>query len=129
MCEDFAPNFGGKRTDCCITTVHRLAFRFSPENCCLSVLPYSTLLFPRLKIKLKGRRFDTTEVVEAEPHAVLNTLTEHGFKLWERCIRAEGNYFEADGGQQGPKLVFDQMAAPVREITSVVLCAEHAASS
>jgi hypothetical protein len=49
-----------------------------------------------LKIKLEGRHFDTTEVMEAESQAVLNSLTEHGFqdafkkwqKLWERCIRA-----------------------------------------
>jgi hypothetical protein len=30
-----------------------------------------------LKIKLKGGRFDTIEVIEAESRAVLNTLTEH----------------------------------------------------
>jgi hypothetical protein len=39
-------------------------------------LPYFSLV-PRLKIKLKGRHFDTTEVMEAESRAVLNTLTEH----------------------------------------------------
>jgi hypothetical protein len=33
-----------------------------------------------LKIKLKGRHFDTPEVIEAESQVVLNTLTEHGFK-------------------------------------------------
>jgi hypothetical protein len=38
--------------------------------------PYS-FLFPRLKIKLKGRHFYTTVRIEAESHAVLNTLTEH----------------------------------------------------
>jgi hypothetical protein len=45
--------------------------------------PYFSLLF-RLKIKLKGRRFDT---IEAEWQAVLNTHTEHGFydtfKKWQ----------------------------------------------
>jgi transposase len=56
--------------------------------------PYSpdftpaTFLFPRLKIKLNGRRFDTTEVIEAESQAVLNTLTEHvfqdAFKKWRK---------------------------------------------
>jgi hypothetical protein len=34
-------------------------------------------LFPQLKIKLEGSHFDTTEVIEAEPEAVLNTLKEH----------------------------------------------------
>jgi hypothetical protein len=33
-----------------------------------------------LKIKLKGRHFDTTEVIEAESRAVLNTLIEHDFQ-------------------------------------------------
>jgi hypothetical protein len=32
--------------------------------------------FLRLKIKLKGYHFDTTEVIEAELQAMLNTLTE-----------------------------------------------------
>jgi hypothetical protein len=38
--------------------------------------PYFSL-FPRLKIKLKGRHLDTIELIEAESQAVLNTLTEH----------------------------------------------------
>jgi hypothetical protein len=46
-------------------------------------------------------------VIEVESLAVLNTLTEHNFrdafkkwqKHWEWWIHAEGDYFEADGGQ------------------------------
>jgi histone-lysine N-methyltransferase SETMAR len=61
----------------------------------------------QLKIKLKGHRFDTIEVIEAESQAVPNTLTEHDFqdalkkwqKHWEQCIHAEEGYFEGDGGQ------------------------------
>jgi hypothetical protein len=30
VCKDFAPNFGDKRTGCCITTTHRLTLAFSP---------------------------------------------------------------------------------------------------
>jgi hypothetical protein len=59
-----------------------------------------------LEIKQKGRHFDTIGVIEAESQAVLNTFTEHDFqdalkrqKGWERCIRAEGDYFEGDCGQ------------------------------
>jgi hypothetical protein len=33
-----------------------------------------------VKLKLKGRCFDTVEVIEAESQAVLNTLTEHDFQ-------------------------------------------------
>jgi hypothetical protein len=75
----------------------------------LDCRPTLTVLFAfsLLKIKLKGRHFDTTEMIEAESQAVLNTLTEHDFQdafekwqwRWERCIRAEGDYFEGDGGQ------------------------------
>jgi hypothetical protein len=67
--------------------------------------PYFSL-FPRLKIQLKGRHFDTAEVMEAEPQAVLNSLTEHGFqdalrhgRGWEGCIGTEGDCFEGEGGQ------------------------------
>jgi hypothetical protein len=68
--------------------------------------PYFSL-FLQLKIKLKGRHLDIIEVIEAESQAVLNTLTEHhiqdAFKKWQKCgewcIRAEGDYFESDGGQ------------------------------
>jgi hypothetical protein len=60
-----------------------------------------------LKIKLKSRCFDTTEVIKAELQAVLNTLIEHNIqdvfkkwqKCWEWCIHVEGDYFEGDGGQ------------------------------
>jgi hypothetical protein len=40
----------------------------------------TVLCFPRLKIKLKGRHFDTTELMKAESQAVLNSLTEHDFQ-------------------------------------------------
>jgi hypothetical protein len=56
---------------------------------------------------LKGRHFDTIELIEAESQAVLNTLTEHDFqdafrkcqKRWKLCIHEDGKYFEGDGGQ------------------------------
>jgi hypothetical protein len=37
-------------------------------------------LFLRLKIKLKGRHFDITEIMESVSQAVLNILTEHDFQ-------------------------------------------------
>jgi hypothetical protein len=61
-----------------------------------------------IEIKLTGNQFDTTEVIEAESCAVLNTLTEQDFhdpfknwkKHWERCQEAEGDYFEGNGGSR-----------------------------
>jgi hypothetical protein len=44
------------------------------------VLTRLTFLFPRLQIKLKGRHFDTIEVIEAESQAVQNNLTENDLK-------------------------------------------------
>jgi hypothetical protein len=60
-----------------------------------------------LKISLQGLHFDTIELIKAESQAVLNIITEHNFqdaftkwqKRWERCIHAEGDYFEGDGSQ------------------------------
>jgi hypothetical protein len=74
----------------------------------MTVVPHPPyFLFPRLKIKLKGRPLDTAEVIETELLAVLNTLTGHDFQValrkwqnrWEQNILADGNYFEGDCGQ------------------------------
>jgi hypothetical protein len=56
---------------------------YSPD-----LAPCDFSLLPRLKIKLKGRQFDTTEATEAVLQVVLNTLTEHNFqdpfKKWQK---------------------------------------------
>jgi hypothetical protein len=36
--------------------------------------------FPKLKLELKGRRFDTTEDIQAESQRMFDTLTEKGFQ-------------------------------------------------
>jgi hypothetical protein len=69
--------------------------------------PYDFFLFPKMKLKLKGHRFDTIEEIHAESHRVLDTLTGKEFReafqkwrrQWDRCLHAGGNYFEADGGR------------------------------
>jgi hypothetical protein len=58
-------------------------------------------------MKRKVRHFDKIEVIDAESQVALNTLAEYdlqdAFEKWqkckERCIRAERDYFEGDGGQ------------------------------
>jgi hypothetical protein len=60
-----------------------------------------------MKLKLKGRRFDTIEEIQAESQRVLDTLTEKDFqeafqkfsRRWDRCLHGGGNYFEGDGGR------------------------------
>jgi hypothetical protein len=75
----------------------------------MTVIPHPSYfpLFLRLKIKLKGLHFDTTEVIKTESQVVLNTLIEHDFqdafkkwqKRWEWCIHTGGDYFKSAGGQ------------------------------
>jgi histone-lysine N-methyltransferase SETMAR len=56
-------------------------------------------LFPKLKMKLKGRRFQRVEAIQAESQAVLNTLRENDFqecfknwqRPWDRCQASEGD--------------------------------------
>jgi hypothetical protein len=59
-----------------------------------------------MKLRLKGRRFDTAEEIHAESQEVIDTLTFENFQecvksretRWDRCIHAHGAYFEGDGG-------------------------------
>jgi hypothetical protein len=59
-----------------------------------SVLPCDFFLFPKIKLKLKGRRFDTIEEIQAESQRVLDSLTEKDFQQafkklrtrWYQCV-------------------------------------------
>ena len=73
---------------------------YSPD-----LAPSDFLLFPKLKMKLKGRRFQTVEDIQAESQAILNTLGENDFqecfKNWQGCWdrqASKGDYFEGDDG-------------------------------
>jgi hypothetical protein len=74
---------------------------YSPD-----LAPRDFLLFPKMKLKLKGCWFDNTEEIQAESQTVLDTLTEKDFqevsqkcrRCWDRCLHSGGNYFEGDGG-------------------------------
>jgi hypothetical protein len=68
--------------------------------------PCDFFLFPKIKLKLKRRRFNTIQEIQAESPRVLDTLTEKETqeefqkwrKQWNWCLHAGGNYFEGDGG-------------------------------
>jgi hypothetical protein len=47
---------------------------YSPD-----LAPCDFFLFPKMKFKLKGRRFDTIEEIQAESQRVLDSLTEKDF--------------------------------------------------
>ena len=74
---------------------------YSPD-----LAPCDFFLFPKLKLRMKGRRFDTIEEIQEESQRVLDTIPKRDFqgcfqawqKRWDRCIRAKGEYFEGDGG-------------------------------
>ena len=71
-----------------------------------NLAPSDFFLFPKLKMKHKGRRFQTLEEIQVESQAVLNTLRDNDFqecfKNWQsrrdRCQASEGDYFEGDVG-------------------------------
>jgi hypothetical protein len=56
-------------------------------------------LFPRMKLKVKGRRFDTIQEIQAESQRVLDSLAEKNFQeafqkwriRWDRFLHAGGN--------------------------------------
>jgi len=60
--------------------------------------PNDLFLFPKLKMKLNGRRFQTVKEIQAESQAFLNTLRENDFqecfknwqRRWDRCQASEG---------------------------------------
>jgi hypothetical protein len=136
MCEDFVPNSSNERTGCYITT-HRFTLPFdqgifyqkqhdcSPQPTRLAWLyPCDFSLFLRLKIKLRGHHLNTTEVIEAESHSVLNTLREHDFQDAFKEM-AEGLGTVHSRGREllrgwwwptDPKVVSYQMATPAPEV-------------
>ena len=74
--------------------------------CSPDLAPCDFFLFPKLKVRMKGRRFDTIEEIQEESQRVLDTIPKRDFqgcfqawqKCLDRCIRAKGEYFEGDGG-------------------------------
>ena len=75
-------------------------------NAALAVMLWilNFLLFPKLKMKLKGRRFQTVGEIQAQSQAVLNMLRENDFQeffknwqsLWNPCQSSEVDYSEGD---------------------------------
>ena len=66
----------------------------------LDLAPCDFCLFPKLKEKLRGCRYETIEEMKEAVTKVIDTLTQEDFhKLLERynkCIAARGDYFKGD---------------------------------
>jgi hypothetical protein len=75
--------------------------------CSLDLAPCDFALFPKMKMKLKGQRFETVFDIERESQAVLDSIKENDFhsalevwkKRWDSCICCQVNYFEGHGSQ------------------------------
>ena len=71
--------------------------------CSPDLAPCDFCLFPKLKEKLRGCRYETIEEMKEAVMKVIDTLTQEDFnggfqKLleWYKCIAARGDYFEGD---------------------------------
>jgi hypothetical protein len=72
---------------------------YSPD-----LAPCDFWLHPRVKICIKGTRFESIQDIEAATTAQLKTLTKEDFQncfkkwqdRWDKRVRSEGEYFEAD---------------------------------
>jgi len=70
---------------------------YSPD-----LAPCEFFLFPKLKLRMKGRRFNTIEEIQEESQRVLDTIPKRdvqGYfqawqKRWDRCVRAKGEYLK-----------------------------------
>ena len=82
-------------------------YSHSPPSLLTGPRPLYFFLFPKMKLKLKGRHFDGTEEIQTESHDVMKTLTRNDFqqcfRSWksrrDRYVHAEGDYFEWNGGE------------------------------
>jgi hypothetical protein len=60
-----------------------------------------------MKLKFKGRRFESIEEIQAESQDVMTMLSQNDFQQcfqsWkshgDRCINADRDYFKRDGGE------------------------------
>jgi hypothetical protein len=62
---------------------------YSPD-----LAPCDFFLFPKMKLQLKGRRFDRLEEIQQESQNVLGTLRkqdfQHAFQQWQMCRCTRG---------------------------------------
>jgi hypothetical protein len=68
---------------------------YSPD-----LVPCDFWLLPKIKLTMKGNRFDTIPEIEAAMKERLGALTKDDFQScqdrWIKCINNKGEYFEGD---------------------------------
>ena len=90
------------------------------------ISPCDFWLFPKLKKKLRGCRYETIEEMKDIVTKVIDTLTQEDFhgafqKLLERykCIATSGDYFEEDKSS----MCVLSIKVPIRKMSGNLLCA------
>jgi [histone H3]-lysine36 N-dimethyltransferase SETMAR len=66
--------------------------------------PCDFWLFPKLKIPLKGTRFESREDIMRNSTAELYSIPKEAYlkvfqawrDRWEKCVQSQGEYFEGD---------------------------------
>jgi hypothetical protein len=69
-----------------------------------AMAPCDFWLFPKLKMSLKGTRFESREDIMRNTTARLITIPKDAFQKcfqqwqnrWEKCVHYQGDYFEGD---------------------------------
>jgi hypothetical protein len=88
-----------------VTNNNRIIIPNPPYSPALS--PYDVAFFPKLKMKLKGRRFEVVSHIQREWQAVLDSIKENDFygaleawggEMGSLCTFQE-DYFEGDGSR------------------------------
>lgn len=72
---------------------------YSPD-----MAPCDFFLFPKLKSTMKGRRFQTIDDIKINTEKELKAISKTAYqecpekwkRRWQRCIQAQGEYFEGD---------------------------------
>jgi hypothetical protein len=72
---------------------------YSPD-----LVPCNFFLFLKMKLQLKSRCFDRVKEIRWESQNVLGMLRKQDFqhvfqqwqRRWDRCVAAQGDYFEGD---------------------------------
>lgn len=72
---------------------------YSPD-----MAPCDFFLFPKLKLALRGKHFETVEVIKENSQRELKAITKSAYKKcfedwkrrWKMCINSDGDYFEGD---------------------------------
>ncbi len=94
---------------------------YSPD-----LAPCNFSFFPKLKSELRGRRFTNVTQLQKEARQILFKMDKQTFMdtmhdlvtRWQKCVQAEGDYFEGDNIQIDPLFVRNEAETSTEETDS-----------